>query len=107
MVCLKPEAGSEMFDISFMPSLECNLFCSFCMYDASPWNTTWVDLAALREFIETIDFAQINSFGLYGGEPSISMALYDRVLSLLPKEIKKFVIRFLSQFSNLRSSRKS
>lgn len=79
-------------DFSIMPSLECNLKCSFCMYNSSPENKQQIDLKKLVKFLNTIPNKIINSFGLYGGEPSINILLYGKVINLLPENILKFTI---------------
>ena len=79
-------------DFSIMPTLECNLECSFCMYDCSSDTKLQIDFVKLEKFLPTIPEKAVNSWGLYGGEPSINIPLYERVLDLLPKEVPKFVI---------------
>ena len=37
-------------DLSFVPSLRCDLRCSFCMYDAGPDNDAVLDLEATRRY---------------------------------------------------------
>lgn len=79
-------------DFSTIPSLRCNLRCSFCMYNASPDNDTTLDYKETIPFIEQIEWDKIGSWGFYGGEPSIDISLYDRFMDLIPKTIPKFVI---------------
>lgn len=79
-------------DFSIMPSLECNLKCGFCMYDCSPDQCQQIQLDLLKDFLETIPDNLINSYGLYGGEPSINLSLYEKVIELLPLEKPKFII---------------
>jgi hypothetical protein len=86
-----PQSGKPI-DISIMPSFECNLKCSFCMYNAGPDNKEILSLYKTKRFLKTVDWSQINWCGFYGGEPSINMPLYDKFVELVPKSIKKFVI---------------
>lgn len=80
------------FDFSIMPSYRCNLRCWFCMYDCSPHNKQVLDFNTTKRFLDTFDWSQINAFGFYGGEPSISTRLYDKFIALVPSNIPKFVI---------------
>ncbi len=93
MVLVRP-AGREKYDLSFMYSNRCDLECPFCMYSSSP-NVEAENVLALNEllqFITTIDFSMINSFGFYGGEPSLFIEENSRIMDLLPQSIPKFVI---------------
>lgn len=83
---------SKSIDFSIMPTLECNLRCEFCMYDCSPVKYQKIDLYDLENFLKTIPDDLINSYGLYGGEPSINILLYIKVINLLPKDKPKFII---------------
>jgi hypothetical protein len=82
----------EHVDFSIIPSLRCNLRCPFCMYDCSPDNNTELNYVKTEEFISTIDWGKISSWGFYGGEPSIDTPNYDRFMNLIPKDISKFII---------------
>jgi len=77
---------------SFIPSLRCNNRCSFCMYKASPENNTQLNLEDARIFVKTVDWNKVIGWGLYGGEPSIEMDLYDKFYQLLPEDVPKFII---------------
>ncbi len=79
-------------DFSIMPTLECNLQCSFCMYDCSPFERMRIDLVKLERFLNSIPLERINSFGLYGGEPSINIPLYKKVIAMLPLDSDIFII---------------
>lgn len=79
-------------DFSIMPTLECNLKCSFCMYDCSADSRLRIDLGKLWEFLRSIPTGLINSFGLYGGEPSINIPLYKRIIAMLPLDASLFII---------------
>lgn len=84
--------NSSGIDFSIMPSLECNLRCSFCMYDCCPERKQQIDLKALESFLSTIPLELINSYGLYGGEPSINLPLYTSIIALLPATASIFII---------------
>lgn len=79
-------------DFSFIPSLKCNLFCSFCMYNSSPSNKRTLPRRIYKPFIEKIEWSLIRNIGLYGGEPFISLDLYQEILDLLPRKISKFIV---------------
>ena len=85
-------ANEKAIDLSFIPSLECNIECPFCMYNASPSNTDKLDFEKTKTFIETINWDLINSIGFYGGEPSINIPLYQKFINLIPSHISKFTI---------------
>jgi hypothetical protein len=82
----------EHVDFSFIPSLRCNIECSFCMYDCSPRNNTILDIDDARIFLETVDWQRIGSWGFYGGEVSIEMDLYQKFIDLIRPSIPKFTI---------------
>jgi organic radical activating enzyme len=86
--------NSAGVDFSIMPTLECNLKCSFCMYNCSSDSRQQqqIDLSSLKIFLESIPIGLINSWGLYGGEPSINIPLYKEVIKLLPIDAPKFII---------------
>lgn len=64
-------------DISFMPSLECNHRCSFCMYRCSPEAKGWeLPLHMVRELVGRVNWEDVNSIGFYGGEPMCNLELY-------------------------------
>ena len=88
----KDQIDLEHVDFSFIPSLRCNLSCSFCMYCAGPDVQMVLDLGATRRFMKTVEWDRVAGWGLYGGEPSIDLSLYQRFYDLLPKHIKKFII---------------
>ena len=79
-------------DFSFIPSLECDIECPFCMYDAGPDKTEILDINTTRSFLKSIDWGMINSCGLYGGEPSINLPLYKEFYDLIPVNTPKFMI---------------
>jgi hypothetical protein len=85
MVVLNQRGSDDprMYDLSFMYSKRCNLSCSFCMYNSSPTVDDAMDLVALRSWLETVDMNQIASFGIYGGEPSINLNEYARIMDML------------------------
>lgn len=85
-------SNTGKIDFSFIPSLECNLTCPFCMYDANPNNKMELNLEQTIKFISTFDWSLINSVGFYGGEPSINIALYQKFIDLVPVDIPKFII---------------
>lgn len=82
----------DLYDFSLMPSLECDLSCSFCMYDAGPGNQTVLDYDKAAAYVATWDWSMILSIGFYGGEPSINTALYQRFIDLVPSDKPKFTI---------------
>jgi len=77
---------------SFIPSLKCNNKCTFCMYGAGPGNPLRLDYEDTARFLKTVDWAKVVGWGLYGGEPSIEVELYQKYYELLPKGMKAFVI---------------
>ena len=79
-------------DFSVMPSFRCNLTCWFCMYNCGPEVIQELDYSKTKTFLASVDWSMINAFGFYGGEPSISIPLYDQFIALVPKEINKFLI---------------
>jgi hypothetical protein len=68
------QGTSNLFDLSFMYSRECNLRCPFCMYNSGPEVKDRLSLSALYDFIQTIPMDRINS-------PSASMAANQRCSS--------------------------
>lgn len=71
-------------DLSIMPSLECNLSCTFCMYSAGPNNFLTLDVEQTHRFLETVDWDIVPVCGFYGGEPSVDMELYDIFVNMIP-----------------------
>ncbi len=82
----------DLYDFSLMPSLECNLSCSFCKYDAGPTHPLRLDYKKTAAFLATWDWSMIPTVGFYGGEPSINMPLYRHFVNLVPDGKPKFVI---------------
>ncbi len=82
----------DLYDFSLLPSLECDLSCSFCMYDAGPSNHTRLDYDKAAAYVATWDWSIIPSVGFYGGEPSINMPLYQYFINLVPMGTPKFII---------------
>jgi len=80
------------FDFSIIPSLKCNLECPFCMYNSGPNVTTELNYIKTVKFLATVDWEMINSWGFYGGEPSINLPLYQKFIDLIPNNIPKFII---------------
>lgn len=91
MVTLDSRYNAQI-DLSIIPTFECNLKCSFCMYEGSPTNTQKLDKENFIRFIHTIDWTKIGSLGFYGGEPSINTQLYLWYILRIPATIPKFVI---------------
>lgn len=89
---VKTKQNGKPIDFSIMPSFRCNLECWFCMYNCSPDITHELDYEKTKLFFAQFDWSIINAFGFYGGEPSISMPLYDKFIALVPQNIPKFVI---------------
>ena len=79
-------------DLSFMPSLQCDLSCAHCMYNSSPTNTLGLDLDQTKWFVSTVDWDKINACGFYGGEPGIKLDLYSQYIELVPEAKPKFTI---------------
>ena len=77
---------------SFIPSLECNNECSFCMYGASPTNKARLGYEDTMRFMLTVKWGKVVGWGLYGGEPSIDLPLYQQFYELLPEKLSKFII---------------
>lgn len=77
---------------SFIPSLKCNNRCSFCMYGASPENNLTLDYTNVVRWMASVEWGKVIGWGLYGGEPSIDMELYQKYYELLPRGLPKFVI---------------
>lgn len=94
--------NADGVDLSIIPSLQCNLECSFCMYAASPNRTEILDRDKTYSFLKTIPWIGINSIGFYGGEPSINLPLYEQFLWMIPKDVKRFIITNGSWSTNLR-----
>lgn len=95
-------SNNGMIDFSFIPSLECNIECPFCMYDSRPTNKAELNVEQTIKFIDTMDWSLINSIGFYGGEPSINLPLYQTFLDLLPQTDKqKFIISNGSWSTNI------
>ncbi len=80
------------FDMAFVPSLKCNLRCSFCMYNASPDNSAVLDYEAVQAWLQKITWPLIGSWGFYGGEPSADLPLYGKFMDLIPTDIPKYLI---------------
>jgi hypothetical protein len=92
MVIINQNLDLEKVDFSFVPSLRCNLKCSFCSYNAGPDNDKELAIALALFFLETVDWDRIGSWGFYGGEPSINMEMYQAFINLIPSHIPRFVI---------------
>lgn len=92
MVVFNKKIDLERVDFSFVPSLRCNLKCSFCSYSAGPANELRLDVDQARRFIGTVDWNRISSWGFYGGEVSIETALYQKFIDLVPETVPKFTI---------------
>ena len=86
------KSNKHKFDFSIIPSLKCNLECPFCMYNSSPDVNEELDYNKTSRFLSTVDWELINSFGFYGGEPSINLPLYQKFIDLIPKHVPKFII---------------
>lgn len=85
----------DLVDISFLYSLECDLHCSFCMYDCGPAKTEQVlSINAIWTFIQSIGagIRKIHTFGLYGGEPAVNLRAYYKIASMLPVGPARFTI---------------
>jgi len=89
---VKPIGQGGSVDLSFMPSLQCDLECGHCMYDSSPFNLAALDLDKTRQFVETVDWQRINACGFYGGEPGIKLDLYSQFIELIPLTVPRFTI---------------
>lgn len=79
-------------DFSVIPSLECDLECSFCMYCSGPSNLLRLDIDRFKTFLKTVDWGRVTSWGFYGGEPSVDPDRYGVFADLIPEEIRKFLI---------------
>jgi len=92
MVDIFETQKKNMVDFSIIPSLRCNLRCSFCMYDATSDKKDTIDASRLLPFLSTINWNQIHGVGFYGGEISIDLPLYQYWMDQIPLEIPKFTI---------------
>jgi len=92
MVIINGNLDLKRVDFSFVPSLKCNLECSFCSYKAGPLNKSKLRLSMAEKFLKTVDWKRISSWGFYGGEPSINLKMYQDFVDLIPDSIPKFVI---------------
>lgn len=92
MASVNSNLGRQLFDISFMVSLECDLECSFCMYRSGPEAKGLLSLELVRSFINSLDPIAVNGFGLYGGEPSLFLKENQEIIYLLPPRKPVFVI---------------
>lgn len=92
MVTITGNDNYNTIDLSIMPTLECDLYCRHCMYDAGPHHKKRLDLQKTKEFLETVSWQMINSIGFYGGEPSINLALYQKFINLIPEHIPRWLI---------------
>ena len=72
-----------MFDLSFMYTKRCDLTCPFCMYSSSPDVNDALDLKALKDWLGTVDYDQIASFGVYGGEVGVDLKGFGACLDLV------------------------
>lgn len=72
-----------MYDLSFMYTKRCDLRCSFCMYNSGPEVTENIDLEKLREWLDTVYFGLIASFGVYGGEVSVALGGYRSIMDMV------------------------
>lgn len=89
------QGNNEMYDISFMVSRKCDLQCPFCMYACGPAGEDIeekLDLMKAQEFIKTIDMSKVNSFGFYGGEPTLFLQEYRWLSRHLPADKPRFMI---------------
>lgn len=77
---------------SFIPSLRCNNNCSFCMYTAGPTRNEQLNFDDAKDFVESVNWDYVVGWGLYGGEVSIEMNLYQKFYELLPNDLPKFII---------------
>ncbi len=84
--------NNHLIDFSIMPTLKCNLSCSFCQYNCGPNQSKALNLWKTINFVRTINFNKINSIGFYGGEISIEKILYSYFIGLIPSGIEKFCI---------------
>ncbi len=62
------------------------------MYCGSPKNTLELNYEDTVAFMGTVEWDKVIGWGMYGGEPSIDTALYQKFYNLLPTDISKFVI---------------
>ena len=85
--------GQGKIDLSFMVSLKCNLECPHCQYNAGPNHDEDLDIERLQSFIKGAvpDWDNFNSFGFYGGEPSLSLELWGLYI-LMIDEIQKYEV---------------
>jgi hypothetical protein len=91
-------SSRDQVDVSFLYSLECNLSCTFCMYDCGPHRVidAPMDIVEARRFVNTIvdsgNLEKVHCFGLYGGEPELHLDAYHRIARMLPPGPTRFTI---------------
>jgi len=85
--------GQGKVDLSFMVSLQCNLQCPHCQYDAGPGHNEDIDIARLKDFMMSarFDWDSFNSFGFYGGEPSLDLDKWGLYI-LMVDQIQKYEV---------------
>jgi len=77
-----------MIELSIVYSFKCDLNCTFCMYNSSKEVSHTMNLKILKNFIKTIDWKQIKQIGIFGGEISLFINEYEKILSMIPSEVK-------------------
>lgn len=75
--------GNGLIDLSIMPWLECDLQCPHCQYDAGPEHDEHLDRMELIKFLQTVDWADINSIGFYGGEVFLDLNTFGRYVAIV------------------------
>lgn len=75
--------NSNKYDLSFMYTKKCDLFCSFCMYESGPDINDALDINKLGQWLGTVDPSLIASFGVYGGEVGIDLIGFGKCLDLV------------------------
>jgi hypothetical protein len=96
--------GEGKIDLSFMVSLECNLECPHCQYSARPnYPGDDLDITRLKDFMKGAIPAwdNFNSFGFYGGEPSLDLDKWGMYI-LLIDDIQKYEVYGTRRYKNNR-----
>lgn len=85
-------ARTGRIDLSFIPSLRCDLHCPHCQYAAGPSVISYLSLHDVKDWLRGVCWDDIHAAGFYGGEPALEPAVYGRFIDLVPPEVPRFVI---------------
>lgn len=99
------EAPKYMYDVSLVPWLRCDNACSFCMYRCSPANKAVLSLEIAEAWLKSINWKDISSTGLYGGELLIDIPKLEPYVELLRKHHKPMFIISNGSFTTSKERR--